>query len=68
MLVHFPIVLLLLAVLREEALPLLQNKFCNDTESYLDKDRCDQVLALPGDSERFHTMPVGDFMRLMMVN
>ncbi len=50
---------------RKEALPLLQKKFRDNTRNYLDKDRCEQVLVLLGDSERFDAMPVGDFMRLL---
>ena len=50
---------------REEALPLLREKFRDNTRSHLDKDRCEQVLALLGNSERFDAMPVGDFMQLL---
>jgi len=50
---------------REEALPLLHEKFRDNTRNYLDKDRCEQVLALLGDRERFDATPVGDFIQLM---
>jgi len=50
---------------RDEAWPLLHKKFRNNTENHLDKDRCERVLGLLGDSERFDAMPVGDFMRLL---
>ncbi len=50
---------------RDEAWPLLHEKFCGNTRNYLDKDRSEQVLALLGDSEHFDAMPVGDFMQLL---
>jgi len=50
---------------RHEALPLLLKKFRNNTVNHLDKDCCDQVLALLGNSERFDAMSVGDFMQLL---
>jgi 2-methylcitrate dehydratase len=50
---------------RDEALPLLLKKFRDNTGKRLDKDRCDQVLALPGDSARFDAMSVGEFMQLL---
>ncbi|HED16438.1 MAG TPA: bifunctional 2-methylcitrate dehydratase/aconitate hydratase [Gammaproteobacteria bacterium] len=50
---------------RNEALPLLYKKFRDNTKNHLDKDRCDQILALLDDSERFGTMPVGDFLRML---
>jgi len=50
---------------RDEALPLLKKKFRDNTDKHLDKDRCDQVLALLGDSARFDAMSVGDLMQLL---
>lgn len=50
---------------RDEALPLLRKKFHDNTRGYLDKDRCEKVLMLLGDSEQFDAMPVGDFMQLL---
>ncbi|GBE08561.1 2-methylcitrate dehydratase [bacterium BMS3Abin11] len=50
---------------REEALPLLHKKFRINTSNYLEKDRCEQVLALLVDRERFDVMPVSDFMQLL---
>ncbi|GMT39884.1 MAG: 2-methylcitrate dehydratase [bacterium] len=50
---------------RGEALPLLHKKFRNNTSNYLNKDRCEQVLALLDDSGRFDAMLVGDFMQLL---
>jgi len=50
---------------RDEALPLLHEKFRNNARNHLNKHRCEQILALLGDSERFDAMPVGDFMQLL---
>ncbi|MFV1973267.1 MAG: bifunctional 2-methylcitrate dehydratase/aconitate hydratase [Thiohalobacterales bacterium] len=50
---------------RGEALPLLHEKFIDNTRGHLARDCCEQILALPGDGERFDAMPVGDFMHLL---
>jgi len=49
---------------RDEAWPLLDKKFRNNTEKHIDKDRCEQLLALTGDSKGFDAMSVGEFMQL----
>jgi len=50
---------------RAEGLPLLREKFRDNTGNSLDQDRRGQILALLDDSERFDALPVGDLMRLL---
>jgi len=50
---------------RKEAWPQLRKKFRHNTSTHLDANRCEQVLALLDNSERFDAMSVGDFMQLL---
>lgn len=51
---------------RDEALPLLSDKFCDNTKNHLDEVRCKQILMLLDDRERFDAMSTRRFMQLLI--
>jgi len=50
---------------RDEAWPLLEEKFRINTARYLTKERRQQILALLADRQRFDATPTGDFMQFL---